>query len=478
VVAEQATSEPDETAVTTPAVAKASAVAGNAEAEAEATGVADAFGKTVAETEEDAEEATCTPQAAEEAVAVAEPIAMYAEGVEDTVIPAGAEDAWGTPVVAEQATSEPDETAVTTPAVAKASAVAGNAEAEAEATGVADAFGKTVAETEEDTEEATCTLHAAELLTESESVASVVTPCLQATFVTKTTITADRSSAGKDHGNVLGKAAQAEKADAVGSEAVAANKSAAMASQTPEVTLSDQVWQRHWQAQSPRPQEELTEEEMAKLKVQENMRQKLLQRRLLLEPDSLAEAAAGRLPEEAVQAVKGGEDVGEWRLPAAEVNKMPAYSPQTPRHGMQSPAVQTRARAYSSQSLSTGSRGPGTPRQETPPLMPRRAPTLPESPHNTPVASATMMELQERLQQSQHRGFVDPAASRPRSRSDISEYDPDRIHCVIPAVAPQAVLEDTELDLALQRRRQEVEESAATFTKEGSSSSADVAWSH
>jgi len=242
------------------------------------------------------------------------------------------------------------------------------------------------------------------------------------------------------------------------------------------------------------------------------MRRKLLQRRLLMEPgirlplmrgageaESIA-AADRRLAEDAASATDDTEvfakayqksateievamtaEEGEEAATIAEkdvakVTQDPARLLQPPWPGSSSPSARARARAYAVPSWSTtASRYPGTPRGEQTPLPQKSS----RSQHNLPAATVPD-ELHERLQQRLSQvaaGFTDPLPpGRSRSRTG-SDYDPDRITCVIPQFAEPETVEDNELELALHRRRQEVEESAATFTKEGSSSSADVAWS-
>lgn len=68
----------------------------------------------------------------------------------------------------------------------------------------------------------------------------------------------------------------------------------------------------------------------------------------------------------------------------------------------------------------------------------------------------------------------------PRSGSSLSEAESagrlEPVNWIIPEPVPEDPVEDTELQLALQKRLRQVESSHCEFTKEGQSSHADVSW--
>eukprot|EP00435_Cladocopium_sp_Y103_P009428 s494_g2.t1 len=68
----------------------------------------------------------------------------------------------------------------------------------------------------------------------------------------------------------------------------------------------------------------------------------------------------------------------------------------------------------------------------------------------------------------------------PRSGSTLSEAESagrlEPVNWIIPEPVPEDPVEDTELQLALQKRLRQVESSHCEFTKEGQSSHADVSW--
>lgn len=61
-------------------------------------------------------------------------------------------------------------------------------------------------------------------------------------------------------------------------------------------------------------------------------------------------------------------------------------------------------------------------------------------------------------------------------RGVSGESQPESVHWVIPEPTPEQPMEDSELQLALQKRLRQVESSHCEFTKEGHTSHADVSW--
>eukprot|EP00440_Ansanella_granifera_P061132 gb/GFBE01066272.1/.p1 GENE.gb/GFBE01066272.1/~~gb/GFBE01066272.1/.p1 ORF type:complete len:788 (+),score=196.85 gb/GFBE01066272.1/:1-2364(+) len=94
------------------------------------------------------------------------------------------------------------------------------------------------------------------------------------------------------------------------------------------------------------------------------------------------------------------------------------------------------------------------------------------------ILTQRLIQQQHDLQSSNASDDKASPASPPRrlSEEDIQGKSPEVAHFVIPQQTPLAPIEDSELQVVLERRRQQVEQSADQFTKEGGHSAADVSW--